>query len=313
MEEDSLALIEELLPAPWVIRDYKPDYGLDLAIEIFEPVDKKGRNFETLGAFIFAQVKSAQSVKKHTVKKYPRHNVEKVVRTDTAAPATELEIVKFDLDVSLINTVEAMGAANPVMLFLCDLKERCIYFLCINDYVEKVLRWERDGYWAKKKVTVEIPATNVVRPGDAEGARILQLYALRPKYYAAFSKFHYQKHELHYDRSPARVRHFLEIIRLYDIWDIKGTWLAMFLMKAPIDKLYEDVCSGRYEAAMNKFEPPDYHYYDGVFDEQGHKDVMMFQQVEIVWDQLCNLSRMYEEVVREWFLPTAMGHNLSGT
>ncbi|GGG15463.1 hypothetical protein GCM10010913_41710 [Paenibacillus aceti] len=39
MESDSLSLINESLPAEWVIRDYKPDYGLDLAIECFEYVN----------------------------------------------------------------------------------------------------------------------------------------------------------------------------------------------------------------------------------------------------------------------------------
>ena len=39
MEDESLKLVQKILPKEWVIRDYKPDYGIDISIELFEPVE----------------------------------------------------------------------------------------------------------------------------------------------------------------------------------------------------------------------------------------------------------------------------------
>ena len=36
MEEESRALVRRILPKNWVVRDYVPDYGIDLAVEVFE-------------------------------------------------------------------------------------------------------------------------------------------------------------------------------------------------------------------------------------------------------------------------------------
>jgi hypothetical protein len=47
MEQESVGILKGLLPKEWVVREYRPDYGIDLAVELFSNggVDR----IETLG------------------------------------------------------------------------------------------------------------------------------------------------------------------------------------------------------------------------------------------------------------------------
>jgi hypothetical protein len=52
IDDAGVRLLRSRLPPDWVLRDYKPDYGIDFALEIFRAPDGKGRNrrhYETLG------------------------------------------------------------------------------------------------------------------------------------------------------------------------------------------------------------------------------------------------------------------------
>jgi len=42
-------LLRNVLPREWVLRGYKPDYGIDLAVEVFKYVDEKRAVAESLG------------------------------------------------------------------------------------------------------------------------------------------------------------------------------------------------------------------------------------------------------------------------
>ena len=48
MEDDSTSIFRNKLPSEWVVRQYKPDYGIDLAVEIFDKAKGKKGLFETL-------------------------------------------------------------------------------------------------------------------------------------------------------------------------------------------------------------------------------------------------------------------------
>ena len=317
MEDDSLKAIKSLFPSSWVVRDYKPDYGIDIAVEIFDAVDESGEMYETSGEFFFGQVKSIEKSEVVRVTKYSRHNVE-IWRgvdqegndADQEGDAVHFDVIKYKLDVPLVNTVLAMGAANPVMLFVVDLDTLRTYFICINDYAEKILRRERDGFENQKTVTIEIPeANNLQRFTPA--LLPLRTFAKRSKYYAAFNKFNYQRHQLQYGRSPERLLYFLEILREYDFWDSPGAWRAIAQMKSELDDFYNEVLTGHYKEALSHFSPPDY--------STAREDLLsvlpqasLVLRVKTLWDHLVNLSLMHEEIVREWFLPTVLGHYTSG-
>ncbi|MNT45801.1 hypothetical protein D3C72_1824020 [compost metagenome] len=62
IDQDGQQLLREKLPKHWVVREYRPDYGLDYAVEVFKTVESAdgGRpNYETLGEHFFVQLKSA--------------------------------------------------------------------------------------------------------------------------------------------------------------------------------------------------------------------------------------------------------------
>jgi hypothetical protein len=77
MEDQSIRIVRDLLPDEWVVREYRPDYGIDLAIELFEYLDAKRTVAATLGETLFVQVKSADVVRSRTMRVYGRRNVEK--------------------------------------------------------------------------------------------------------------------------------------------------------------------------------------------------------------------------------------------
>lgn len=61
MEDESYEIIKSQIPKHWVIREFnRPDYGIDLVIELFEKIDENVA--ETLGEFIYVQVKSVKKL-----------------------------------------------------------------------------------------------------------------------------------------------------------------------------------------------------------------------------------------------------------
>ena len=58
--EEAVRIIRDLLPAHWTVREYHPDYGIDLDVELFDESgkDKNGNSFyDTFGEHVFLQVK----------------------------------------------------------------------------------------------------------------------------------------------------------------------------------------------------------------------------------------------------------------
>ena len=133
IDSKAISVIENLLPSHWTIRDYKPDYGIDLSIELFESkTNVKGETvFDTLGEHLFIQVKGTKSPKysKHSI--YKRHNVEKE-KVIESQKAGEIDVVNFQLDTNEIYTIDRMSNAVPVLLFLVDVNNNQIFFLSLR-------------------------------------------------------------------------------------------------------------------------------------------------------------------------------------
>lgn len=96
MENDSYQLIKKLLPKEWVIRDFnKPDYGIDLVIELFNRVDEQYS--ETLGEFIYIQVKSVKSVEVIKEKIFTVRNVAKGAWTEDKSEYAKVPLAPFSV------------------------------------------------------------------------------------------------------------------------------------------------------------------------------------------------------------------------
>lgn len=91
-------------------------------------------------------------------------------------------------------TVERIGIAVPVLLVIADLKaSRCV-FVCLNDYIDKILIPRYDNYRTKEHRTVHVPVANEI--GSERGTIALRWYAKRSKLLGAFQRFTYQFAEL---------------------------------------------------------------------------------------------------------------------
>lgn len=325
MEDRSIRIVQDVLPDEWVVRSYRPDYGIDLAIELFEPLADEPGTAIALGEAFLVQVKSTETVESFQLRVDGRGNVERAPLRQDASGGGHVRVARLRLETSELLTVQAMGAAVPVLLFLVELSTRRIYFVCLNDLIDKVILPEDPGYAAKQSRTIHIPLSNLVEAGRAGSERPLAAYAKRAKLYAAFQKFAYQENELNltfdgcdpdlesYDERSRElldlVRHFLTVLLRYDFWTRIPEWPPI---RASYDELIalqkvlrqEDVERDPTTLLRYLREAP-HSWYDTelIKREMLNARPIFMTHVGMIWHRLSNLGRIYEERAREWFLP----------
>ena len=306
MEQQSLELLRQVLPREWVIHEYKPDYGIDLVVEIFQRVDDS--TAETLGELFFVQVKSIQQTHIDKLQVYARSNVAKGKPVENQAESLTIDVIRFKIETNELLTIHSMGAAIPVMLLLVALDLHRVFFICLNDLIDKVI-FPSDPLWTEKDTkTIYIPLANEI-PGEPVGLDALRFYARRPKHYAAFQIFHYQSEEIKYAASNLSyhldlhdsaisnkeiievidlLRHFVNVIKNLDIWYGLEVWQPLVDAYDAVQELEHLLNSGAKESL---------------------KAIKYAQRR--VWHQLALLPNSYEELCREWFLPTYLAQRLS--
>ena len=303
MEEQSSLIIRKKLPEEWVLHRYAPDYGIDFVVETFEYINEEHTVAETLGEFFFVQLKSVQAAKAERILVKSRYNVEKSYEygRDTSA---EIEVIKYTIEINEIHTVMSMGTAVPTVLLLVDLSTEDVYFLCLNDYIEKILLPDRKKLQNKAAVTIYIPKSNQIDLPKCQTH--LSLLARRSKLFGAFNKFNYQRKELSYDTSPELILHFISIIKEYDFWETKVKWPAMegmYTKLLEIESFLQATDETR-KSILQKLGIPDEFWDD---DPESMLEIYIEHNALPFWDKLCNLGNIYEEICKEWFLPTFFG------
>ena len=333
MEDNSIDLLKQKLPSEWVLRKYNPDYGIDLSIELFQSVDGGNDKFETLGEFLFAQIKSISSTRIEKKDVYSRMNVEmQELSKSPWGDKSTIEVIKFQIDTNELLTVQAVGNGIPVLLIVICLDLQKAYFVCLNDYIVKIIVHENPEFYNQESLTIYIPTNNEIL-NEHDFLVPLQFYAKRPKLYAAFSRFVYQQHELQnlFIVDPKSeednfyfplenlitILHFISIIKRYDFWHEISMWKI-------IEEIYFEICL--VEKIINKrltglkLTETDFQGIDKLdlskLDEiegdiqidSSFKDEMiefMFgNAINRTWDRLVNLNNLFEEICREWCLPT---------
>jgi len=301
MEEQSRQIIRAVLPGHWAIHNFdKPDYGIDLVIEVFEQVDD---TFETMGEYLYIQAKSVTSAKIEKMKIYPVANVSRQPWIQDKSRWIELDVIKFPIDTDLLYTVQTLGTSVAVLLFLVDLATRTTYFLCLNDYIEKYLLPSHPGFVDQETVTLHIPAFNVL--GNQAGERALTFYSKRGKFLSAFSKFQYQRNELEYlfeqpcwsvgsqaefEGTDAEafaggisiVQYFIGQIEELDIWAFPG-WPLMRYLKSQIVELRKLLSKDPQKLSQDIFQTR--------------------LSIDNCWRTLANMNNIFEELSREQHLP----------
>lgn len=304
MEDSSFELIKSVLPKEWVVRKFNhPDYGIDIVIELFNSTENEGL-FETLGEYIYVQVKSIKSLEVEKVTLNSVLNVSKFEWTENSSKSIEVDVVKYSIETSLLETVFGNGSSIPVLLFLADLSSKKIYFICLNDIIDKLIIPER-GELNQDSITINIPILNELS-NVSVCHTALKIYGKRAKFLAAFSKMNYQRHEiLRYEQiadfmiskhgavETLFLQEFEKMLRLFmkhllalDFWEL-NSWVPLKQSKSELIDLQINfsLTTENFEASL--------------------------LQIKEIWFRLCNLNNMYEELVREWYLPKHLSYLMS--
>jgi hypothetical protein len=292
MEERSGMLLRERLPKEWVVHGYAPDYGIDGAVEIFEFTDSTQAYAETLGESIFFQLKSCAATDIRTVSVPWRMNVEKGPYAPTD-DSVDIEVVRYNFtDTDELVTIESMGAGTAVVLFLACLDDDRVFFLNLTDYIEKVLNPESPTWREQGSKTIHIPTANELSSVSPVAQLLLRIYAIRPKMMALFTKVHFQWAELDHGSRELEMQawhdmalHFIELLLRYDVWTYDG-WILLAHYRDQLERM-RDVLIDRGPSTEAQLACLDF------------------------WYRLDALGRTFEEVVREWGLPTALGYSSS--
>lgn len=309
-DAEGVWLFRASLPPHWVVREYRPDYGLDFSVEIFQRLPSSNHRkhmYETLGEHLFVQLKTTASLTRSRLPLYARYNVEKrPEKLDMTWKWGSLDVVAQNIATSELATVGKMGVGVPVLLVAAELRTRECYFVCLNDYVDKILMPRFGDYSSRASRTVHLPVRNQL--GDPQvGQTALRWYAKRQKLYAAFQRFLYQYRSLQEVVNDRNINLF-EMARYfalrdlqYDFWDDMEMWPAI----------------SRYGAALRHFLATG-DAWNLKLDARGPRvkrtnreklDIASPQEdVLWLWHMLSRLVASYEDNCREWFLPTAMGY-----
>jgi len=302
MEDESIDLLRSKLPSQWVVRQYKPDYGIDLVVETFDVVDETQELCETLGEHFFIQLKSIRSTVFHEIVVAPRKNVELYpigaettaqdqdqpwleTAGNTSSDESRIQVIKHQLDTSELITIQSMGSGAVVLLVITCLDLNRAFFVCLNDYIDKILLPADPGYVSLGKKVINIPVANeIVR--SRKGNPALRFLAKRTKLYSAFQKFNFQYGTLQYfGHAPASILRqalavFLQVLNRQQIWKDTEMWKIIEIYRARL----EDFALLLADAGVDE-------------------DNLYVEAVEL-WRGLSLLSRNYEEICREWYLPT---------
>lgn len=329
METESRQIVEQILPTEWVVRNYVPDYGIDVAVEIFDRIDGLGKTAETAGEWFFAQIKSIQRTDTIKKKVYPRDNVEKVSQSDPYRQPMdqyfEIDVIRCRIDTDTLLTVQSLGSGVPVILFLVTLDTKQLYFVCLNDFIDKCVIPADPDFSNKRSTTVYIPVENRIS-GSQLSVVPIRFLAKRMKLYSAFAKFTYQGSELPrlfgasrlalptYRGDPSSVGtllHFIGIIKRYDFWDSTDMWAIVPTLYGEIlliERMLKTIQMQR-DISTEELakEVPELRICQS---DQGNEldcstwQSVVFPRIESTWRRLRNLNNVYEECCREWFLPT---------
>lgn len=309
MEDQSYLVLKSTLPEEWAVHEYRPDYGIDLVTEIFKYVDETRDAADTLGELFFIQLKSVKETNLKTISVKSRANVEKSVSPIDDNESQQIQVIPYSIDTDELLTVQTMGPTIAVILCLVCLDTRRVFFVCLNDIIEKVILIDDPAYTNKREKTIHIPIKNEIK-NSPNNLVPLRFYAKRPKFYAAFNKFHYQQNELWYllgygkpgirtyrelmelSRDPATeirplLLRFITILKGLDIWIDSEMW-------AIVSDYYRQILE--FETSLVNPTIP---------TEQ------IAQNALLLWNGLTTLSSNYEELCREWFLPTFLAQYLS--
>lgn len=292
--ESGIDILRCLFPQEWVIREYTMDYGIDLDVELFEKINEDV--YITKGEHVLFQVKATNKLEIKKMKVYNNNSKKDIL---------EYDVVKYSIDTDLISTVERMGSAVPVLLCLVDNIGKEGYFVCLNDYIDKVLITQNPNYQNQERVTINIPIENKI----SSGKFAIEWYGKRAKFYAFFNLINCQERDLKYvsDYSIEQmVESFLKKICRLDIWSTD----LLSSSKGKIEYYLENESTKRVDILINGVIERGEDVDEPVFNatncvgEVSFRQAIKVQELHSLWHELCTIADLYESDYRELYIPT---------
>jgi hypothetical protein len=117
-------LFRSKLPSHWVVREYRPDYGIDFSVELFEEPNEDEKGYfvtNTLGEHLLFQLKGVESANETLFKVYGRENIEKTPLNIKNREYQKITTVYKQVETSELVTVPKMGTGLPVILVIADI------------------------------------------------------------------------------------------------------------------------------------------------------------------------------------------------
>ena len=110
--------------------------------------------------------------------------------------------------------------------------------------------------------------------------------------------------------------HFLRTVLAYDFWTTTQAWSAIELMhmraEATATMITQAIAGGSLCSILaHRLESED--ASESVESKDDMLRFLFASDIQSTFDQLANLGNMFEEICREWFLPTYLGMLLSST
>ena len=218
-----------------------------------------------------------------------------------------------------------MGPANPLVLVVADTTHSEVYWVCLNDFVDKVLVPETGQNLAlQASHTVHLPGFNRITPTDG-ALNPLRFLARRGKFYSAFNRFRYQRHEIEYalDGWATGVdhhlddpdllhlaNHFLGTVLAYDFWMTTRSWPAVQLAHMRAEATATMVARAISGDPLDSILAHRFRQEDASLSGRSTDNELRFLFASDIWStfgELANLGNIFEEICREWFLPTYFG------
>jgi hypothetical protein len=316
-------ILRKILPTEWVVREYRPDYGIDFDVEVFD-FTVLGE-LVSLGEHFFIQLKSRSRVETIELVAYPHYNIEKQPFQEDYKKEVVISCIPVQLSVSDLLLARSMGPALPVLLVLCDTANETLHFVCLNDYVDKIVIPSDPQFASKDSMSVYIPVCNFISATTTD-LLPLRFFARRAKLYAAFNRLRYQRHELTYvldglsdtpyedigkSEAIVTIQNFIEIVKGYDFWETTRAWPAIELTWQSVIDLEKTIC--RCMAGEDPVRVFGERHLEKQSLEVVNPSLFLASEIENTWNMLANLGNIFEEYCRERFLPTYLNAFLDGT
>ena len=218
--------------------------------------------------------------------------------------------MKYKLDTSLLETVEKMGSAVPMIIV--DVEKHNAYYICLNDYIEKVMIPSKPRYFEQKTILINVPTENKLTIENGEG--IFEWYAKRGKFFSFFNKVAYQYHELQCHGGDKDLAvHFANILHRLDVWsadiipaDIKEEFCFFHEYKYPRDL----------QKVLSHLENAGKDIYAKIWDFECIEEVSLYEVqnrtlIILLWQRMAIIGRSFEDVSKEVGLPTSLNYNLT--